>query len=82
VLRLLGVELPRRVKRVVVYAKGKVGHVDAATRMPGEEILAVGPYGARSQYLLAFVGSCLALLAGGVDRRFLAFLVSVLEPVP
>jgi DNA-binding transcriptional ArsR family regulator len=79
-LRLLGVELPRRVKRVTVYAKGKEVHVDAATKMPLDEIVAVGPYGARQQYLVAFAGSALALLAAGFDRRFLQLLVALLEP--
>jgi DNA-binding HxlR family transcriptional regulator len=78
--RLLGVELPKRVKRVVVYAKGKEVHVDAATSMPLDEIVAVGPYGARAQYLLAFAGSALALLAAGIDKRFLQLVVALLDP--
>jgi hypothetical protein len=79
--KLLGVELPKRVKRVTIYAKGKEVHVDAATRMPLDEIVTVGPYGARQQYLLAFAGSALALLAAGFDKRFLQLLVSMLNPV-
>jgi hypothetical protein len=79
-LRLLGVEMPKRVKRVVVYAKGKEVHVDAATKVPLDEIVAVGPYAARQQYLLAFAGSALALLAAGFDRRFLQLVVALLEP--
>jgi len=81
-LRGLGVEMPRRVKRVVVYAKGKEVHVDAATRMRVDEVLTVGPYGAWKQFLLAFAGAALALLAAGVDRRFLMLLLSLLDPVP
>ena len=80
-LRLLGVEMPKRVKRVTVYAKGKEVHVDAATLMPLDEIVTVGPYGARQQYLLAFAGSALALLAAGFDKRFLQLLVTLLNPV-
>ena len=79
--KLLGIELPKRVKRVVIYAKGKEVHVDAATKMPLDEIVAVGPYGARQQYLLAFTGAALALLAAGFDKRFLQLLVSMLNPV-
>ena len=79
--RLLGVELPKRVKRVTVYAKGKEVHVDAATLMPLDEIAVVGPYGARVQYLLAFAGSALALLAAGFDKRFLQLVVAMLNPV-
>jgi DNA-binding MarR family transcriptional regulator len=78
--RLLGVELPKRVKRVTVYAKGKEVHVDAATLMPLDEIVTVGPYGARKQYLLAFAGAALALLAAGFDKRFLQLVVAMLEP--
>jgi len=79
-LRLLGAEVPKRVKRVVVYAKGKELHVDAATKVPLDEIVAVGPYAARHQYLVAFAGSALALLAAGFDRRFLQLVVALLEP--
>lgn len=79
-LGLLGVELPKRVKRVVVYAKGKELHVDAATRAPLDEVEVAGVYAARLQYLLAFAGSALALLAAGVDERFLQLLVALLEP--
>jgi hypothetical protein len=79
-LRLLGAEVPRRVKRVVVYAKGKELHVDAATRVPLDEIEAAGPYAARAQYLVAFAGSALALLAAGFDRRFLQLVVALLDP--
>ena len=79
-LRLLGAEVPRRVKRVVVYAKGKELHVDAATRVPLDEIAVAGPYAARHQYLVAFAGSALALLAAGFDRRFLQLVVALLEP--
>jgi DNA-binding MarR family transcriptional regulator len=78
--RLLGVELPKRVKRVTVYAKGKEVHVDAATLMPLDEIVTVGSYGARKQYLLAFAGAALALLAAGFDKRFLQLVVAMLEP--
>jgi hypothetical protein len=79
-LRLLGVEMPRRVKRVTVYAKGKEVHVDAATKVPLDEIEAAGTYAARHQYLLAFAGSALALLAAGFDRRFLQLVVALLSP--
>ena len=79
-LRLVGAEVPRRVKRVVVYAKGKELHVDAATRVPLDEIEAAGPYAARAQYLVAFAGSALALLAAGFDRRFLQLVVALLSP--
>jgi hypothetical protein len=48
--------------------------------MPLDEIVTVGPYGARQQYLLAFAGSALALLAAGFDKRFLQMLVSMLNP--
>ena len=78
--RLLGVELPKRVKRVTIYAKGKEVHVDAATKMPLDEIATVGSYGARHQYLLAFAGAALALLAAGFDKRFLQLVVAMLEP--
>ena len=77
--RLLGVEMPKRVKRVVVYAKGKEVHVDAATKVPLEEVAAAGAYAARHQYLLAFAGSALALMSAGVDRRFLQLVVALLS---
>jgi len=78
--RLLGVELPKRVKRVVVYAKGKEVHVDAATKVPLDEVVSVGVYAAWRQYLLAFAGSALALMSAGFDRRFLQLVVAVLSP--
>jgi hypothetical protein len=77
-LGLLGVRMPRRVKRVVVYARGKEVHVDAATRVPLDEIAVAGTYAARHQYLLAFAGSALALMAAGFDRRFLQLVVALL----
>ena len=78
--RLLGVEMPRRVKRVTVYARGKEVHVDAATRVPLDEIVTAGAYAARHQYLLAFAGSALALMSAGFDRRFLQLVVALLSP--
>ena len=69
----------KRVKRVVVYAKGKTVHVDVATSLAPDEALLLGPSAHWREYVFAYVSVAAAALAAGVDKRLLHSLLAALR---
>lgn len=80
-LRFLGVKAGRRLKRVVVYSRSGEVHVDVASRMRPDEVELLGLAPHARDLVYAFACLTLACLAAGVDPRFLAVLVSLMEVV-
>ena len=71
----------KRVKRIVVYAKGKEVHVDVATCLSRDEVELLGPSAHWRDFVFAFLAIVLACLAAGVDKRVLASLLAAAEAV-
>ena len=69
----------RRVKRILVYLKGKEVHVDVATSLAPDEIQLLGPSAHWRDYVFAFTAVSAACLAAGVDKRLLHSLLAALR---
>jgi len=81
-LSVAGVRVPRRVKRMVVYAKGGEVHVDVASRLTRDEAELLGLAPHWRELVFFFVSVAAACLAAGVDRRLLSALLSLLGVEP
>jgi len=73
-LRSIGALEPRRrrVKRIVIYVKGKEVHVDVATSLTRDEVELLGPTAVWRELLFAHAAVSAACEAAGIDSRLLA----------
>jgi len=71
----------KRLKRVVVYVKGKEVHVDVATSLTRDEVVLLGASAHWRELVAVFAAVAAACLAAGVDKRFLHSLLAALRVV-